>query len=371
MFDETTVDWFLEGMLQPGKTVFIRVTPLPFVIGREASCHLPLSSKDVSRIHAQIELKDGHLWIKDLNSTNGTFVNRRRLNVAMPENILHENDIIHFGTLEFRLVRKKVSETNAEHIESLTIDHTVVQGKEELPNQFLKFDKEFMEMLHKKNISPYFNPIGKLANQANIAYEVIAKANDKKLPSDEDTLFQVAKQLGSADKLSEIIREVTVERIIKGLHLPNPAEYLFFKVHHDELEIKSFIKSLQKLKPLEEKFKVILAFKEKNIENIGIMKEIKTALETLNMYLAYDQFNASQARLEELSIAAPHYLRFNKEQMLAMIEQANLQKKLKATLRSAKDLGITTIATGLDFADQVSFFRGLGFDWGQGAYFGL
>jgi pSer/pThr/pTyr-binding forkhead associated (FHA) protein len=42
------------------------------------------AERGVSRRHARLELKDGHLYITDLNSSNGTFLRGTRLNPYTP-----------------------------------------------------------------------------------------------------------------------------------------------------------------------------------------------------------------------------------------------------------------------------------------------
>jgi len=47
----------------------------PFMIGRKGTNHIVLSDINASREHALLEYRDGELYIIDLNSRNGTFVN--------------------------------------------------------------------------------------------------------------------------------------------------------------------------------------------------------------------------------------------------------------------------------------------------------
>lgn len=62
------------------------------VIGRSEDCNLVLRHVGVSKRHAEIILgRDGYYYIKDLNSTNGLFLNRRRLK---GQTRLYEKDII-------------------------------------------------------------------------------------------------------------------------------------------------------------------------------------------------------------------------------------------------------------------------------------
>jgi pSer/pThr/pTyr-binding forkhead associated (FHA) protein len=51
------------------------------VIGRDKNCDLPLSDDAISAHHAHITYHHGQWWLEDLNSMNGTFLNREQLHV--------------------------------------------------------------------------------------------------------------------------------------------------------------------------------------------------------------------------------------------------------------------------------------------------
>ena len=62
----------LEGR-QQGKTIPLNVRQ--FLIGREEDCHLRPNSDLVSRHHCVFTVDDFTVRLRDLGSTNGTFVN--------------------------------------------------------------------------------------------------------------------------------------------------------------------------------------------------------------------------------------------------------------------------------------------------------
>jgi predicted component of type VI protein secretion system len=49
------------------------------VLGRSSACQLVLSDDTVSRRHAELRLVDGRWHLRDLGSSNGTWVNGRRV----------------------------------------------------------------------------------------------------------------------------------------------------------------------------------------------------------------------------------------------------------------------------------------------------
>lgn len=55
------------------------VSPLGLKIGRTAPADVVLADTKVSRSHCKVELKDNELYVLDLNSTNGTYVDGERI----------------------------------------------------------------------------------------------------------------------------------------------------------------------------------------------------------------------------------------------------------------------------------------------------
>jgi pSer/pThr/pTyr-binding forkhead associated (FHA) protein len=72
----------------------VRVPP-PITIGRAQSATLVIPDAQVSRLHARIDLTDGALSVRDLDSRNGTLVNARPIDEPVP---LHDGDEIDIGT---------------------------------------------------------------------------------------------------------------------------------------------------------------------------------------------------------------------------------------------------------------------------------
>lgn len=55
------------------------VSPLGLKIGRTAPADIVLADAEVSRTHCMVVLKDGEIYVSDLNSTNGTFIDGTRI----------------------------------------------------------------------------------------------------------------------------------------------------------------------------------------------------------------------------------------------------------------------------------------------------
>ncbi|HEX8198932.1 MAG TPA: FHA domain-containing protein [Isosphaeraceae bacterium] len=79
----------------------IAIRSARFTIGRDPSCQLRPNSALISRQHAVIERREGRVYVRDLGSKNGTWVNDRRLR-ADEEVEVGDADRFQVGSLPFR-----------------------------------------------------------------------------------------------------------------------------------------------------------------------------------------------------------------------------------------------------------------------------
>ena len=99
-------------VLRYGKTNLpeYRLAERPMTLGREAINDIILSDPEISRRHARIFRQDAVYLLEDLGSTNGTFINGRRIHAPT---ILKDEDVLEFGEsirLQFLLVTDEVAD---------------------------------------------------------------------------------------------------------------------------------------------------------------------------------------------------------------------------------------------------------------------
>ena len=90
------------------------------VVGRHQSADIVLQAAEISRKHAAFLLKDQALWVQDLNSSNGSFVNDLRIE---HETLLKEGDIVQFASLKFSVLAP------AQEIVAVTIESAEVEAE--------------------------------------------------------------------------------------------------------------------------------------------------------------------------------------------------------------------------------------------------
>lgn len=85
------------------------------LVGRHQDADVLLQAAEISRRHAALLLKDQALWVQDLNSSNGTFVNDIRIE---QEKQLHDGDIVQFASFKFSVLAPAQKITELPEIEA-------------------------------------------------------------------------------------------------------------------------------------------------------------------------------------------------------------------------------------------------------------
>ncbi|MBL8760498.1 MAG: FHA domain-containing protein [Phycisphaerae bacterium] len=67
------------------------------IVGRQDTCHIRIPSDSVSRQHCELRVDDHSVTVRDLGSSNGTYVNKRRVN----QSELAAGDVLSIGGFAF------------------------------------------------------------------------------------------------------------------------------------------------------------------------------------------------------------------------------------------------------------------------------
>jgi predicted component of type VI protein secretion system len=81
-----------------GRAIAIKRNKL--LIGRAEECDVRPLSEEVSRRHCSIVVGPGDVWVEDLGSRNGTFVNGKRIG---EKTRVTDGDLVRIGSLELRV----------------------------------------------------------------------------------------------------------------------------------------------------------------------------------------------------------------------------------------------------------------------------
>jgi pSer/pThr/pTyr-binding forkhead associated (FHA) protein len=69
-------------------------------LGRAAGCQVTIDDTYASQLHARVFLREGKVYVEDLGSTNGTYLNRRKVTGPM---VLQRGDRLQIGNTVLEL----------------------------------------------------------------------------------------------------------------------------------------------------------------------------------------------------------------------------------------------------------------------------
>ena len=355
--------WYLETLAKDGSRIVHDVRALPFRVGRDPLSDLAEATMGLSRRHAELSADiSGRLRLTDLDSTNGTFVNRERVNGSV---LLADNDVIHFAHAEFR-VRLRTGENATIVGRSPTADEdrtVIVPAGRGLSENFVPHEREFKDLLRGTGLSGALQPIVDMRTRDVFAYEWLGRGEHPDLPQSPIRLFQMAARLDRESELSQAFRDhgiKTVSQRMKGTTL-------FVNTHPKETFDEGFLQALARLRDDPTAPKLVVEVHETAVMEVSRMKELASRLKDIGVRFAYDDFGAGQARLNELGEVPAHFVKFDMG-LIRGIDMASerKQKVVGDLVRLVTDLGSVPLAEGVETEAEAEVCRLMGFKLVQG-----
>jgi EAL domain-containing protein (putative c-di-GMP-specific phosphodiesterase class I) len=358
-------NWFLEAVAADGSHVSYDVTATPFSVGRDAGNELVVPALGLSRRHAELTRDAaGRLQLTDLDSLNGTFVNRNRLRGSCT---LNENDVIHFGNAEFRLgVRSPQPEFDRTTFDS---ERTMlVPAGKALSEHFVLQERQFKELLGGRGISAAVQPIVDARSGAHFAYELLGRSTHPELPQSPIRLFDLATQLDRETELSQAFREHGVRALAAHtVAAHKPGATLFVNSHPKETFEPSFLDALIKLRAEPGAPDLVIEVHETAVMEVERMRELAARLKDMGLRFAYDDFGAGQARLNELGEVPAHFVKFDMGLIRGIHTASERKRRVVGDLvRLVLDLGSIALAEGVEMEEEAEVCREMGFQLIQG-----
>lgn len=342
--------WFLSGQITEADGVRkVMIPSLPCEVGRRSDVAVSIPCSSVSKTHAEFFEADDQLFLRDLGSTNGTYVNGEQLIEPVE---LYEGDLIQFATVVFRLGKGR------QHTEARTLHEDACDRALAM----MQFDR----LMNDGGVVPYFQPIVMVQDQSFIGYEVLGRSRlfGLKTPAE---MFSAASKLNLEAELSRVMR-------VHGIQLCNQlpsGKNIFLNTHPIELTKDGLLDSLVSLRELAPDQPITLEIHEAAITNPKQIVDLKKQLLDLDMKLAFDDFGVGRARLVELSEVRPDFVKFDMKLTKDIHRATEKRQEVVALIaKMVNDLGIVSLAEGVETAETHEILQQMNFQMAQGYYYG-
>jgi len=354
---------YLERFAEAGGPVErILLLALPLVIGRSETAGHTIYSSKVSREHASIVLVNNAFAVRDLGSTNGTYVNGQRIT----EHRLQDGDIIHIAHVEFAFHRPEAIVRDPVATTDVDVELTQLL-RADRPESVIRGTRLLQELIADRACEILYQPIVRLGDRSVVAYEALCRGRHPELSRDPVTLLRLAEQCGVVIELCQMLAQMAVT----GSHkLPRGAK-LFVNLHAQEIVSPGLADSLAVLRALSsDDHPVVLEIPETSVTDLATMLETRRIFGSLGFEFAYDDFGAGQGHLMELTELPPDYLKIDKSMIDGIESAKSRQDMVGALIQVMKGLGVRVIAEGIETEPVAAICLALGCDFGQGYLFG-
>ena len=329
------------------------------VIGRGGSAAVRIHDASVSKAHARLFLSAGVLFVADLGSTNGTYVNGKRVS----QSAVVDGDLLQLGAAVFQVRGGPAVSTETD---GCTVAGDAVQWSQTL--------LLFNDLICQRRVVPHYQAIVPMHSggvgedlPAAVGWELLARSGIEAL-ANPAAMFGAAERLGQQATLSELMRSVGTEVAQSG---GLGKSRIYYNTHPEELGTDRLDDSLIALRNAHPSQPITIEVHEAGVTRIDQMRRFRDQLTSLDMQLAYDDFGAGQGRLVELTEVPADVLKFD----MALIRDIDTasgsrQSLVRSLVAVAIEAGSIPLAEGVETAGEHECCCELGFQLGQGFFYG-
>jgi len=357
--DRTVLPPWLEHCCEAGGPP--EQTPLerfPFVIGRSEDCDLRIDSARISRRHAEIVSDKEGYRVRDLGSTNGTFLNGRQIDDAQ----LDDGDLLLVADLELAFHwggPQDARDTATEVLDTQSRGG----GRSRSAWELVRAVRRFEEMLAHRAVVVGYEPIVELESRRVFAHfaqgRLAASGSDD--PLWEQSVLDVDCRLSS--RYRRLKRMLAVEQ---SATLPD-ATAVFLRIDDLEIGDETLGRSLETLAGATPGSRSLVAvIPHRAVSDVGYFRDLFGRLQAVGIRLAYAwSDDRPPAVLSPLPLK-PDYLILAESLTRDVHSNPRQQRALESIVRAGLEAQCELVATGLQRREDSEFCRRLGCRYGQG-----
>ncbi len=350
---------FLESGSGGGEDSHVTLDALPLVIGRDPSADLRIESTRISREHAVITVDADGFRIRDLGSTNGTFVNGARIE----DTRLASGDIILIADEEFTFCCPGVDVDRSTATQVIDGSETIGALPLE-PGEVVRQIRCLQEILSRKAVQTRFDRVVDLASSELLGFE--AHTDTSLLSSALDLGLLAALEGPLADRWHHLCRQAACE----DLPPQDGPKQLMLEIHASEFGGQAIADSFARLAgAICSATTLVAAVPESATHSGSYLSELASGFAELGVRLACRTTGSHLEQLLDRCDPAPAFVKLDASLLLGEHRNPKRHEFAEDFMRTARHRGVPVIAEGLRRPEDAQRCRDLGCRYGQGSLY--
>jgi EAL domain-containing protein (putative c-di-GMP-specific phosphodiesterase class I) len=350
------VEYYQVGGSRPIK---LELSELPFVVGRDESADFTVDSSRVSRRHVMLDRQEGRYVLRDLDSTNGTYVNGKRI----AETQLSDGDVIVIADFELTFFSGyAAARASATQVMTQPVSGGIADG-----NDLIIQVRRLHEALTHRSIHARFQPLARLDNGEVFGYEAVRELDD--LPGQGRLAESIVEETECrlTERINQQHRLFSVEQATQL----SESTHLFLGLQVSEISAEFLPDSLDRLSDIvAHKHQLVAQIPETAVCDIPYFRQFIQGLRDRDIKIAYGNFCGGPTQIASWHTVAPDFLKMAPSLVNGISRASGGWRSVQSLIQAMQELGGAAIATGIDNSADVQCLVELGCQYGQGEYFG-
>jgi EAL domain-containing protein (putative c-di-GMP-specific phosphodiesterase class I) len=352
--------WFEYYQVGGSRPIKQEICQFPYVIGRDEAADFSVDSSRVSRKHVMLDRQEGKYLLRDLDSTNGTYVNGKQIS----ETEMTDGDVVVIADFELTFFSgNPLSRATATQVMTQPVDGRLT----DVTDLILQV-RRMHETLTHRSITSRFQPVVALQSETVFGYEVTRHTEN--LPGEnrqaesiiEATECQLTERINLQHRLFAAEQSAILEERV----------HLFFGLQVSELNADYLPESLVRVaEATGRRHRIVAEIPESAVCDIPYFRQFVSELRKRDISIAYVGFCGGPGQIADWATVAPDFLKLASPLVKGVSRASGGFRMLKSLLAATHDLGCEMIATGVADAADAECLRELECPHAQGDYFGV